>query len=557
MGGPNCEKNVNIPISVLHSFLYCPRLMYFQFVEKVFVDSTETIEGTTIHRRVNQPQTLDFPNEILQDSREVIRSLLLNDDELGVIGIADLLKKQEDGTWVLYDYKRGKPYKDAEAQLLAKGIDKFQVQAYILLARKQGINVSAGAVYYAETRQIVPIAPPENDQFLRDAIHACHVCAEGPMPLPPDNLPRCLYCSLYSVCMPDESLYWRHQGKQASTVRPPLPDNHSGNTLVVVSPKGYVAKRGDMIVALEEGQVKASCPIHSIDGIRIYGCAQISTQVMHFCMHEGVDISFFSSAGRYIGHLETLSISGLDSRHGQYRIAENEKLALKLAKRMIAAKISNQRTILQRNAKESVKNELKALRILRLQTDKAKTREELMGIEGRAAALYFQSFAKMIVPMDLKKSFDGRNRRPPKDPVNCLLSLGYSTLSSEITGLCHSVGLDPSCGILHAPNYGRPALALDIMEEFRPLIVDSVVLSLLNRGAVDVSDFDFLSNGCFLRHTGHQAFWAAYGRRMEEELIHPTFHYRMSYRRLLEVQVRQLWRIFRGEVAQYHPIVTR
>jgi len=547
----------NLPISVLHSFLYCPRLMFFQFVEKVFVDSTETIEGTTIHNRVNQPQPFEFPEEILQGARNTIRSLALQDDELGVLGVADLLKKQDDGTWVLYEYKRGKPYRDAASQLLAKSIDKFQVQAYILLARKQGINISRGAVYYAETKQIVPIELPENDQFLRDAIHSCRECMKGEMPLPPDNHPKCLYCSLYSTCMPDETLYWRHQGKLAQSVRPPLPENTPGNTLVIVSQKAYISKKGDTIAAYEEGETKASCPIHNLAGIRIYGSAQLSTQVMQFCMREGVDVSFFTSAGRYIGHLETLGISGLDSRHGQYKIAENEKLSLKIARRIIAAKISNQRTLLQRNAKDNVKEEVQALRALRQQTDKARTRDELMGIEGRAAALYFQSFAKMIVPQEFKAVFEGRNRRPPKDPVNCLLSLGYSTLASELTGICHGVGLDPACGIFHAPNYGRPALALDIMEEFRPLIVDSVVLSLLNRGAIDMSDFDLMTNGCSLRKSGHQAFWSAYGRRMDEELIHPVFHYRMSYRRLLEVQVRQLWRIFRGDVTTYHPIITR
>lgn len=557
MDNSSYDTPEKIPVSVLHSFLYCPRLMYFQFVEKVFVDSAETIEGTIIHNRVNQPQNFEFPEEILQGARDTIRSLALQDDELGVLGVADLLKKKADGTWVLYEYKHGKPCRDASAQLLAKAIDKFQVQAYIILARKQGVDISGGAVYYAETRQVVPVELPENDQFLRDAIRACRQCAERDLPLPPDNHPKCLYCSLYSTCMPDETLYWRHQGKTAGSVRPPLPDNVPENALVVISQKGYVSKRGDTIIAMEDGEVKASFPVHGLEGIRIYGCAQLSTQVMQFCMREGVDVSFFTSAGRYIGHLETLGISGLDSRHGQYRIAENEKLSLKIARRIISAKIANQRTFLQRNAKGDVKEEIKALRWLRQQTGKAHSREELMGIEGRAAALYFQSFAKMIVPQEFKTSFEGRNRRPPKDPVNCLLSLGYSTLASELTGICHGVGLDPACGFFHAPRYGRPALALDIMEEFRPLIVDSVVLSLLNRGAIDMSDFDMMTNGCSLRKTGHQAFWAAYGRRMEEELVHPVFHYRMSYRRLLGAQVRQLWRIFRGDVATYHPIITR
>ena len=138
-----------------------------------------------------------------------------------------------------------------------------------------------------------------------------------------------------------------------------------------------------------------------------------------------------------------------------------------------------------------------------------------------------------------------------------MLSLGYSVLSSEIAGICSAVGLDAACGLLYAPRFGRAALALDIMEEFRPLIVDSVVISVINRNAVDFDDFIFSSQGCSLKKSAHHAFWSAYARRMSEELIHPTFGYRTSYRRLIEIQIRQLWRIFRGDCTEYFPIVTR
>lgn len=130
-------------------------------------------------------------------------------------------------------------------------------------------------------------------------------------------------------------------------------------------------------------------------------------------------------------------------------------------------------------------------------------------------------------------------------------------MASEITGICYAVGLDPACGLLHAPRFGRPALSLDIMEEFRPLIVDSVVISVINRKSVELKDFIFSTQGCSLTKNAHKAFWNAYSKRMSEELIHPAFHYRMSYRRLLEIQIRQLWRIFRGDTEEYYPIITR
>lgn len=153
--------------------------------------------------------------------------------------------------------------------------------------------------------------------------------------------------------------------------------------------------------------------------------------------------------------------------------------------------------------------------------------------------------------------FAGRNRRPPRDPVNAMLSLGYSMLAKELTGVCHTVGLDPFLGFYHQPRYGRPALALDLMEEFRPLIADSVAISLINRGEIADGDFIRSTRGCALNDQGRRRFWEAWFRRLDTEVSHPEFGYKMSYRRMLEVQTRQLWRVVRGEAPRYHAFTTR
>jgi len=153
--------------------------------------------------------------------------------------------------------------------------------------------------------------------------------------------------------------------------------------------------------------------------------------------------------------------------------------------------------------------------------------------------------------------FQGRNRRPPKDPVNALLSQAYSILAKELTGICHAVGLDPFLGFLHQPRYGRPALALDLMEEFRPLVADSVVISLLNRRELDAGDFERTTRGTFMGDDARKQFWRAWFRRLDTEVSHPQFGYKMTYRRMLDVQVRQLWRFCRGEASEYHPFITR
>jgi CRISPR-associated protein Cas1 len=191
-------------------------------------------------------------------------------------------------------------------------------------------------------------------------------------------------------------------------------------------------------------------------------------------------------------------------------------------------------------------------------TERAQDLTELLGIEGTAAALYFEEFASMLKKReDWNFDWKGRNRRPPRDPVNALLSMGYSVLAKELTGICHSVGLDPFLGFMHQPRYGRPALALDLMEEFRPLVADSVSISLVNRGELRPEDFVRSASGVFLNERGRRAFWEAWFRRMDAEVTHPEFSYKMNYRRMLEVQARQLWRFVRGEASAYHGFTTR
>jgi CRISPR-associated protein Cas1 len=194
----------------------------------------------------------------------------------------------------------------------------------------------------------------------------------------------------------------------------------------------------------------------------------------------------------------------------------------------------------------------------RSMVEEAADLEIARGIEGAAAALYFSQFPTMIKECSWARfAFEGRNRRPPRDPVNAMLSQGYSILSKETAGVCYAVGLDPFLGFLHQPRYGRPALALDLMEEFRPLIADSVVISLLNRREISESDFISTTSGTFLNERGRKIFWEGWFRRMDTEVSHPEFGYKMSYRRMIEVQARQLWRFCRGEVPRYHGFTTR
>jgi CRISPR-associated protein Cas1 len=251
-------------------------------------------------------------------------------------------------------------------------------------------------------------------------------------------------------------------------------------------------------------------------------------------------------------------------RQKQFRLAESEWFARRLARQLVSGKIRNQRVMLQRNHVEPNGVALSELKQWAERAERADSLEQLLGIEGNAARIYFGEFAGMIktdeengAATELSFDFERRNRRPPEDPVNALLSLAYSVLARDFTVACYEVGFDPLMGYYHQPRFGRPALALDLMEPFRPLIADSAVLSAINTGMVRERDFVRAGPAVALTQAGRKAFFRAYELRMDTLVTHPLFGYRVSYRRMLEIQARLLARVLEGEIGEYPVFVTR
>jgi len=234
---------------------------------------------------------------------------------------------------------------------------------------------------------------------------------------------------------------------------------------------------------------------------------------------------------------------------------------LEIARRVVNGKILNSRTLLRRNGRERSDEVLGQLKRLADRALEVTSTGSLLGIEGTAARLYFGAFPTML--REEKRlpgspfSFEGRNRRPPTDPVNCLLGYVYGLLTKELTATAFAIGFDPYQGFFHRPRFGRPALALDLAEEFRPLVAESVVVNLVNNGEVAVGDFLVRAGGVTLTQSGRKAVLASYERRMATELRHPLFGYRASYRRILEVQCRLLAAHLLGEIPAYVPVTTR
>jgi CRISPR-associated protein Cas1 len=250
----------------------------------------------------------------------------------------------------------------------------------------------------------------------------------------------------------------------------------------------------------------------------------------------------------------------VELRRRQYAAAEDREKSLALARRFVEAKILNCRTLLRRNHPAPPVETLEALKGDLRRARKAESIEMLLGVEGTAASRYFSHFHELLRPAaESVATFDfaHRNRRPPRDPVNALLSFAYALLTKDFATTLFSVGFDPQLGFFHRPRYGRPALALDLMEEFRPLIADSVVLTVVNNGELRPEDFISTLAGVAMTQGGRMQLLSAYERRMRQEIIHPVFGYRISYRRVLEVQARLLARYLMCEIRTYPSFLTR
>lgn len=578
-----------MPVRRLQNYLYCPRQFYLQWVENIFEENADTATGTALHRQANEPSRLEEQKaaalrEGLPEGAKV-RSLRLESEALGLVGVMDIVEGGPDGICVV-DYKKGSAKRGEDGDRHAGMADSVQMAAYALLLREHGIAVESAAIFYAEDKRRVPV--PLTDELFAQTkaalAEARALAASNKMPPPLVNDRRCDFCSAYPVCLPKESHWWAQARERSladdtqlrlafpdgelppdltgeppadhDPMPPPRPPRDDGELLVVQKPGSQVGQRGGEFLVTVQGEVVRKLPLHQVRAIYLYGAVQVTAQAAETCLEHGIDVAYFAASGRFLGLLRGLPMSGVDARLGQARLFEEPFFRVKLTRACIRAKIHNQRVMLMRNG-EVPDKVLRLLAEARDACDDARTIPELMGCEGAAANLYFEQFASMLKGDAWKFDFRGRNRRPPRDPVNALLSLGYSILAKELAGVCHAVGLDPFLGFMHQPRYGRPALALDLMEEFRPLIADSVAISLVNRGEIDPGDFIKSANGTFLNEQGRRRFWEAWFRRLDTEVSHPQFGYKMSYRRMLEVQARQLWRVVRGDTPVYHGFITR
>lgn len=338
------------------------------------------------------------------------------------------------------------------------------------------------------------------------------------------------------------------------------------NTVYVSEPEMYLALKGKNINLLKDKESIARIPLHNIEAISTFGYQGASPALMSECMKQDISLTFFTSSGRFRGRLIGEINGNVTVRKKQYRLSDKEEESVMIARHMITGKIFNSEQLLKRTIRDHalrvdinrIEKAIDRLRESRMATINCNNLDELRGIEGNAANTYYSVFAECILQEKDVFFFRGRNRRPPLDPVNALLSFAYSILASETAAALEGVGLDSYVGFLHRDRPGRTSLALDVMEELRSIIADRFVLKIINRKQISVNDFVIKENkAVILKDEARRNFLQLWQSEKQKTVTHPYLKEKISWGLIPHVQALLLARFLRGDLEAYPPILIR
>lgn len=560
------------PARMVNEFCYCPRLAYLEWVQGDWAESADTVEGRFKHRVVDKdggalPEADSIPQSEIENQQSIhARSVWLSAPDEFITAKMDLIEG-EGRTVTPVDYKRGSaPTHLPPDSPAAWEADQVQLCAQGLVLQSNGYRCERGVIYYIESKTRVTI---EFDEALiartRELVQGLRtMAASGHIPPPLVDSPKCVRCSLAPICLPDEvnRLAAGDEVEDEDRVRRLMPARDDALPFYVQEQGARVSKSGETFEAWLKDKKLGTARLFEVSHIALFGNVQLTTQALSAALDAGVPVAFFSMGGWFKGMAQGMPHKNIELRQAQYRTAFDEGKSLALAREMIAAKIRNCRTLLMRNHVAPPAETVAQLAQLAKDALKVEGAINLLGVEAMAAKFYFGLFNGMIKARAAGENgwtfdFVHRNRRPPRDPVNALLSYAYALLAKELTVTATLVGFDPYLGFFHRPRYGRPSLALDLMEEFRPLVADSVALNVINNGILTPDDFVRRGPAAALTDSGRKKFLHAYEVRLDTLITHPLFGYRISYRRILEVQVRLLGRALLGEIPEYPAFTTR
>ena len=332
------------------------------------------------------------------------------------------------------------------------------------------------------------------------------------------------------------------------------------STLYLTQQDSVLRKEDERLKVTSKGETLLDLPILKVNQVVVLGRVTVTPYTVAALMERHICLTYLTEYGRYIGRIEPAFSKNSLLRRAQYAAAFDEHRTLALARSFVAGKLANLRVTLLRAARNTeeldVTDAVEAIRGAERRAEMAEDLDVLRGHEGEGSAAYFGAFGRLIKADGF--SFSRRVRRPPTDPVNSLLSFGYALLANDIHAAVNVLGFDPYCGYLHADRYGRPSLALDVMEEFRPLVVDAIVLACLNKRIIQPDDFIVsLGEVHSLTPEARKKFLLQYEERKQTEIQHPIFEYKATYQRCFELQARILAKCLHGELERYEPFVVR
>lgn len=528
-----------IRVMALHALAYCERLFYLEEVEEIRVADEAVYAGRRLHE------------ELAADEGEIV-SLVLESETLGIRGKVDCLRRR-DGRLIPYEHKRGHSAKDTNGPQ-AWPSDHLQVCAYTLLLEERTATPieEARIRYHADNTTVRISVDAAARETVRKAVARARELRQSVMRPPvAENDRLCLRCSLAPVCLPEEERLAKNEDWEPVRL---FPQDRDRQTVYVTTHGARIGRSGETLTVVDTEGHKEVFPVREVGEVVIHGYAQVSTQAIHLCASQEVGIHWFTPGGRYVGGLAVGS-SPVQRRLRQYEALRDPGLAFRLARCLVLARASSQLGFLLRasrgrdRATSGIESAVQGIRNALRAANNAEGIDSLRGHEGDAGRHYFSGFPALFrEDLDDRFLFDGRNRRPPRDRINALLSFGYSLLYRDTVQALLSVGLEPAFGFFHRPRSAAHPLALDLIELFRVALWDMPLVASVNRLQWDAdADFTCAGKQVWLSDSGRKKAIGVYERRKEDYWKHPVTGYSLSYARLIELEARLLEKEWTGE----------
>jgi CRISPR-associated protein Cas1 len=524
----------------LHALAYCQRLFYLEEVEEIRVADARVYAGRELHASLAAEEEGEHAQ------------LELADPELGLFGKVDAIRRQ-DGSLLPYEHKRGRCRRGDDGPE-AWPSDRLQVIAYAaLIASSTGQPVVEGRIrYHADNVTVrVPFDEAARAELAQAIATARLLRQTTERPPVTDNENLCVHCSLAPVCLPEEVRQSEHPDRQPLRLFPP---DRDGTSLHVLTHGASVGRAGQELIIRTPDEAPVKRPVRQLDAVLLHGYAQISTQALNLCVDHDVAVHWLTTSGRHVASL-TATAGQVQRRVRQYRALADEASCLRLARVLVRAKIEGQHRYLLRASRsddeirEAMRADLVPLRSALASLNDAPDRDSLRGLEGSAAAGYFQGLARLVSPaVPDVLHYSTRSRRPPMDRFNAILSFGYALLHTAVTRAILASGLEPSLGVFHSPRSAAYPLVLDLMELFRVPLWDMVLIGSLNRNQWNPED-DFIATKAkvWLSDAGRKKAIGLFEARLDESWKHPVIGYSLSYARTIELEARLLEKEWTGE----------